>query len=327
MRAARLTESLQTSGREAQGVGAAQHTRLDVHHLLHGTSHGVREQAGWTGSEVTLGRCRLVLRQRRDDASREDQALQEGVGCEAIRTVHARAGHLTAGIETGDGRTTPQVRQHTTGHVVLRRRHGDQVGHRIDAPRPAGLEDRREALQPHVRAEHAAIQPHVRRALLPHAPHDRLGHDIARSEIGQRMLIDHEACTGRVEQHRTLTPHGLRDEGLLALRQGAEPHDRRVELDELDVSDVGAGTQRKGHTVARGDIGIRRLAEDLAEAPGREDHRRGQGRTDTIALSGPHDMERDALRMAPVIEQQVQCQGVLDDLDARIQLNRGDEGA
>ena len=235
-------------------------------------------------------------------------------------------GDLTAGVEPGDARATPQVRAHAAGDVVLGRGHRDEVGHRIDAVGPAGLEDGGEALQPGVAAEHASVEPDVRGALLAHAPHDRLGHDVAGREVGERVLVGHEAHAAAVEENRPLAAHRLRDERLLPLGERAEPHDRRMELDELHVGDVRPGPERERHAVAGRHVGVRGLAEHLPEPARREDDDRCQGCADAVALPGAHHVQGDALGRPRRVAQQVEGEGVLHDLDARGRAERPPPG-
>ena len=58
-------------------------------------------------------------------------------------------------------------------------------------------------------AEVAAVQVDVVGAGRQHHVHDRLGDDVTRSQVGQRMLAGHETVTGRIDQERALAAHGL----------------------------------------------------------------------------------------------------------------------
>ena len=82
-----------------------------------------------------------------------------------------------------------------------------------------------------------------------------------------------------------------------------------------------ARAQRERHAVAGGHVRVGRLAEHLAEAAGREDDDRGQGRADAVALARAHDVQGDALRRPRCVAQQVEGEGVLDDLDAGVELH------
>ena len=87
-----------------------------------------------------------------------------------------------------------------------------------------------------VGAEVPGVQPHVRVAGLDHPPGDRLGHHVARREVGELVLALHEAVALEVDEERALAADRLGDQRLLAARVGAEVHHRRVELHELQVA-------------------------------------------------------------------------------------------
>ena len=140
------------------------------------------------------------------------------------------------------------------------------------------------------------------------------------------MLALHEAGALEVDEEGALAADGLGDQRLLALRVGAEPHDRRVELDELEVAEPGAGAQGDRHPVARGHARVRRLAEDLAEPAGGEDDRPAVHGADAVVLALAEHVEGQPGDPAVGGAQQVDGQRVLDDLDLRRPLDRGDEG-
>ncbi len=199
--------------------------------------------------------------------------------------------------------------------------------HGVDPDRAQRGEDRREPLLPHLGAELAGVEPHVLGPGLAHAAHDRLRDDVARGEVGERVLALHERDAGVVEQHRALAAHRLGDQRLLPLRERPEPHHRGVELHELEVGHRGTCAQRERDAVAGGDVGVGGLAEDLAEAARGEDHGRGEHRADAVALARAHHVQREALRRAAVVDEQVEGEGVLDHLDPRPSRHGRDEGA
>ena len=164
------------------------------------------------------------------------------------------------------------------------------------------------------------------RSGLPHPTHDRLRDDVARGEIGHRVLGLHEPRTVRVAQERPLAANRLRDERLLTLGQGSEPHDRRMELHELEVCDVCARPHRQRDPVARRDVRIRRLAEDLPEPAGGEYDIGGERRAYATSLTGAHDVEGDALGGTGAVEEQVEHERILHELDAGIARHRSDQG-
>ncbi len=192
----------------------------------------------------------------------------------------------------------------------------DGLGHRVDAVGAAGGQDGREALLPHLRAEVPGVQVHVLRALLLHAAHDALGDDVAGGQLGQLVLPDHEPDAVAVDQVRALAADGLRHQGLLPLGVRAQEQHGRVELDELQVGDLGPGPQRERHPVAGGHRRVGGRREDLAHAAGRQDHGGRVDRADAVVLALAHDVQGDTGRTALRVLQQVQYQGVLDGLDA-----------
>ncbi len=99
------------------------------------------------------------------------------------------------------------------------------------------------------------------------------------------MLAGHEPAPGGVSQLGALAAHGLGDQRLLAARAGAEPEHRRVELDELQVRDFGAGPQREGDAVSGGDRRVRRGRVDLTEPAGGQHHGAGVHRADAVGLA------------------------------------------
>ena len=63
----------------------------------------------------------------RGDALGEDQALQQGVGGQPVRAVHAGAGDLAAGVQAGDGGAAVQVGADAAGGVVRGRGDRDRA--------------------------------------------------------------------------------------------------------------------------------------------------------------------------------------------------------
>ena len=98
---------------------------------------------------------------------------------------------------------------------------------------------------------------------------DRARHQVARSQFSRRLVASHEPFTGVVQQERPLATHGLRQQ---------EPgrtwrtERRRVELNELEVSDPGAAVPRQGDTITGGDRRVGGLPEDLPGATGGNQH-------------------------------------------------------
>ncbi|CAM5467725.1 hypothetical protein SVIOM342S_01277 [Streptomyces violaceorubidus] len=315
--------------RRAQDAGALRHDPLDREAGL-GREEGVLRVLGVRKG----GRYARVDRPGRDvgrDAFGVDQALQEGVGRQAVGAVHPRAGDLAAGVQAGDRRTAVGVGAHAARGVVGGRGHGDRLGDRVDAVGAAGGEDRGEALLPHRPAEVAGVQVHVVGVALLHAAGDGLRDDVPWGEFRQFVLSQHEAHAVRVHQVGALAAHRLGDQGLLALGVRAEEEDGGVELDEFEVADLGTRAQGEGHAVARGDGGVRRRREHLAHAAGGEDDRGGVDRSDAVVLALAHDVQGDAGGAAVGVREEVEHEGVLDRAQParayRLHQGAGDLGA
>ena len=108
-------------------------------------------------------------------------------------------------------------------------RHGQQLGHRVQAVLAQGGDHVRELRGVDV----AHVEVDVRGALLADLAEDRAGHLVARCE-----LLD-EALPLGVEQRGALAPDRLGDQEALAAR---DTDDRGgVELDELEIGQRGAG--------------------------------------------------------------------------------------
>lgn len=159
-----------------------------------------------------------------------------------------------------------------------------------------------------------------------HLAGDGLGDDVARGELGQFVLPEHEAGAVCVDEMGALAPYRFRDERLLALGTGAEEEDRGVELDELEVRDLRACPQRECHAVAGGDRRVGGGGEDLAHAAGGEDDRGGVDRADPVVLALAHDVQADARGAAFGVGEQVEHEGVLDGVQGCF-ADRFDQGA
>ncbi len=94
------------------------------------------------------------------------------------------------------------------------------------------------------------------------------------------MDTGHDPLTSTVEQHRTLTAHGFRHQGLLPPGLGSAPHHGGVELDELQVADRQSGPERHGDAVAGDRRRVRRRCEHLPVPAACDDHGTGGDRAD-----------------------------------------------
>ena len=77
-------------------------------------------------------------------AAADHQSLQQAVGRQPVRAVHARAGHLARGEQAGKIGAAVHIGDHATAAVVRPRHHRNRLARRVDARRPARRGDRRE---------------------------------------------------------------------------------------------------------------------------------------------------------------------------------------
>ena len=106
---------------------------------------------------------------------------------------------------------------------------------------------------------------------------------------------------------------------------GAQPHHGRVELHELQVPQHRAGPQRERHAVAGGDRRVGGRGEHLAEAAAGQHHRPAEHRADAVALALAHHVQGHAGDPAVGAGDQVEHEGVLDDVDVGGGVHGGDQ--
>ena len=170
------------------------------------------------------------------------------------------------------------------------------------------------------------VEPHVGVPGLDHPSGDRLRDDVAGGEVRQLVDALHEAATVPVDEERTLAPHRLGDQRLLAAGVRAEPHHGRVELHELQVTQYGAGSVGHRHPVAGRDRRVGGLGEHLTESAAGQDDGPAPDGADAVTLALAHHVEGDPGDATIVGEQQVDSEGVLDDLDLGRARHGGDQG-
>src|SRR5438552_17676201 len=96
-----------------------------------------------------------------------------------------------------------------------------------------------------------------------HPPHDSLGDDITRRQLGQLVLTQHEPLSVVVDQPCALTAYGFGDQWLLPSGVWPEVKHRGVELHELEIRDGSACPQGHRNAVTGRNAGVRRLRKDL----------------------------------------------------------------
>ena len=207
----------------------------------------------------------LAVEDSLDDTAAEDEAVEQRVRGQAVRAVHAAAGSFTARPEMRQRRRAVEIRDDTTGEVVRGGRDGKPFSRRVESDFLAHGPDRREALGKV--ADHRRVEPHMLLAGARHPLVDRARDDVARREIAERMLVDHERDAGVVTQDGAFAAQRLGQQ-----RPGHRRivQRRRVELDELEIGAGDARLQREGDAVAGRERRIGRHGEALPGATGRE---------------------------------------------------------
>ena len=129
------------------------------------------------------------------------------------------------------------------------------------------------------------------------------------------MLVEHEPVTGLRDEVGALSPHSLRDEE----RPSGRGNRCGMELDELHVADVGAGSMRDRDPVARRAGRIRRPRVERARSAGGEERHPRPHRLELVVAEDPR------ARAAVSVGDESDGGGVLDDTDARIGRHPADE--
>ena len=187
--------------------------------------------------------------------------------------------------------------------VVQRGGHGQQIRRRIEAvARQHGVDARKlmgEALEVTRVEERAA----TRIRLL-----DDTCHHIAGSELAARIGIEREPAAVLFHEMRAGAAHGLGDERRRV--HAGELERRGMELQELEVAQLGPHLVRERPAVAGGAERIRRDGVQLADTAGGEHHR-----TRRDAEWPACRIERDDPDSAPVLDDEPAHFGVLQDGD------------
>ena len=254
------------------------------------------------------------------DAVAEHEALEQRVRGEPVGAVHAGAGDFAGGVEAGHGGAAPDVCDHTADEVV---RHGsdrDEVAAQVELVLGQQGGHSRETLTQHVGVEPRRIEVDVRRALARHLGEHAAHHDVARRELGFGVDRGHETLAGGVAQQSAFAAQRFGHE---RRRRAADGQAGRMELDELEVADGGAGTIGHRHAVAGSDLGIGRAGIDLPGPAGGEDGDHGQ--IQRVLAVG--EVEREGADAAPVDGQQIDGELVLVELHAAADPSRLRQGA
>ena len=239
--------------------------------------------------------------------------------------MHAGRCGFPDGVEPGDRSPPVHVGPDAAAGVVRAGRDRDRFGDRVDPPRPAQGGHRGEVPLQYGTAQRGGVQPEVIAWPVP-ASHPLLHgrrHDVPGGQVAERMTPGHDRLARRVHQHGPGPAQGLGDQRALAAGRFLPQH-RRVELHELQVSQLrsGAGGQRQAVAGQPGRVGGGRVG--LAEAAGGQDdgarRHRAHAQCPVIAGNpGQHPADR-----APVVDQGVQDDAAGEDPD-RAGQQRGPE--
>ncbi|MEY4096112.1 MAG: hypothetical protein RLZZ53_3311, partial [Acidobacteriota bacterium] len=185
--------------------------------------------------------------------------------------MYAGARHFAGGVETGNGRTSPQIGFHATHDVVGGGANRDAIGGQVEPDRPARGCDRRETRARPFRIvlghreKHGTAGPSL-------FTHDRTGDQVPRRQLTLRLVTGHEAFTARVEQFGPLPSQRFRQQESRCARHIKR---RGMELHEFKIRDPGTGKPRQHHTVAGSNRWIGRFPEDLPSATSGQQDRGG----------------------------------------------------
>ena len=181
--------------------------------------------------------------------------------------MQAAAGHFAGGPEAGERRAAVVIDRHAADHVVGAGPDRDPVAvmSRPNSRQRCG--DAGEAGADRFGVEVAQVEIDAGVLRLFHLVDDRLADDVARGELGPRVVVGHEAVAEAFDQDGAFAADGFGDQAAAA---AGDVEHRRMELHELHVGEFGAGAVGHGVAVAGGDGRVGRFAIDLPRAAGGE---------------------------------------------------------
>jgi len=174
-----------------------------------------------------------------------------------------------------------EIGRNTAALVMRRRNDGDGLDRDVDPVAEAFAVDAGEALADEARLLVRDVEEQILGAASLHLVVDRAGDDVARRELGLRMMRFHEGRAVETTQDRALAAERFADQETLRLWV---EESRRMELVEFHVRDLGAGAIRHRNAISRSDVRIRRIEVDLPRAA-RGEH--GRPREDRLHAPGP----------------------------------------
>src|SRR4051812_45304760 len=249
-----------------------------------------------------LGTKRLDRRYIARDSLGENEALQQRVRREPVRTVHAGARDFANSVETFQRRPAAEIGDDAAHHVMRGGRDRYEIPSWIDSSRLADREDAGKSFGESA-AELARVEVNPAVSLLAE---DRARDDVARRQLREAVALDHEALAGGVEQNRAFAAHGLRDQ-LQRILGGVEG--RRMKLNELHIGEPRARAMSNCETIASGDDRIRRVAVHLTAAAGGEHRDVGDDLDGSTGNAGAHSQTLRAL------DEEIEYACLLDDTD------------
>ena len=118
-----------------------------------------------------------------------DEPFEQAVGGQPVRAVQAAGADFARGPQAGNRRLPGLIDRHAADHVVRAGPHGNLVARDVDAELLARRGDAGESLQHEcpVEVRHVEIDAGVPR--LFHLADDRLRDDVARRELGPRVVV------------------------------------------------------------------------------------------------------------------------------------------
>ena len=195
-------------------------------------------------------------------ASAEDRTFEQRVRGQAVRAVDPGAGDLAHGEEARDGRSSLEIGAHPAHEVVSGRGDRNEVSGQIETMSGEAGGDARE---PGGRlGDGPGIEDAGPTVLSGRPSVQGEGDDITGGELGPLVDLRHEPAGLLVEEEGTGAADGFGDEEPGTGQSGG------MELEELEVTGLGAGTEGCGQAVTGRRIRVRRVGEELPGTAGGE---------------------------------------------------------
>ena len=249
----------------------------------------------------------------------EDQGLEQRVGGEPVGAVDTRAGGLPGGVQAGHGGPGIKVGGRPAHPVVRGRHHRNGFTFPVPAV-PAGQRRQRgkAAFQPARSVEGrdpGGVEPDPAPSGGGQMRGDPAGHDVARRQLRVPGVAGQEPQPGVVAQHRSLPADGFGDQRVAGHIQRG-----RMELQELQVPQPGAGPGGQGHAVAGGRGRVGGVLVHLPGPAGGEHD--GAGRQ-----PAPRSAREHLQSGCPAaVEQDADGHGFRQDGDVRLRAHRRQQG-